>query len=55
MLAEHLHKTVAELELMPFAEFMDWMRFFEERNREREVEKGNLMVMSNEEIAEKFG
>jgi hypothetical protein len=50
MLAEHLHKTVTELEDMPLAEFMDWMRYFEERNRKAEAEKGNLMAMDEDEM-----
>lgn len=50
MLAEHLHKTVSELEEMPLSEFLNWIRYFEEKNRRLEVEKGNVMAMNEDEF-----
>lgn len=32
-LAEHLHKTVAEIEAMDWIEFRDWQAYFEVKRR----------------------
>lgn len=49
-LAESLHKGVWELHDMPASEYNGWMLFHAERVRQREVEKGNLMAMTEEEM-----
>lgn len=33
-LAEHLHKTVAEIEQMTYEEFNGWVAYFEVRNKD---------------------
>lgn len=38
MLAEHLHKTVGEVDRMSFEEFVGWNQFFHVRDKLRELE-----------------
>lgn len=54
MLAEALHKCVYELDAMPVAEYMNWMAYFEEKNRRREAANGNLLAMDEDDMIEKF-
>ena len=49
-LAENLGRMVCELEAMPASEYMDWIAYYQERNREQEAADGNLLAMSGEDL-----
>lgn len=53
-LAEMLHKCVYELEDMPASEYRDWIYYFDEKARRKEVKDGNLMAMTPEEAISRF-
>lgn len=53
-LAEMLHKFLWEVEQLPSSEYMGWIAYFDEKERKKEVEKGNLMAMNEDEIARHF-
>jgi hypothetical protein len=53
-LAETLHKCVYELEDMPTGEYMDWIRYMDERQRQREAEDGNLLAMEADDMIGKL-
>lgn len=53
-LAHALHKCVYEIGQMPTSEYMGWLLFFAEQNRQQEVSKGNLLAMNEDEVMERF-
>lgn len=53
-IAEVLHKFVWEVKLMGTVEYMGWIAYFDERERKKEVTKGNIMAMTEDEIVGAF-
>lgn len=53
-LAERLSMGVWQLKQMPISEYFGWMRYCqklqEERQRQEEVNKGNLLAMSTQDM-----
>lgn len=44
-IAEVLHKCVYEVEQMSTSEYFGWLSFYEEKQRQREADNGNLLAM----------
>jgi len=53
-IAEILHKFVWECEQMSSSEYMGWIAYFDEKERKKEVSKGNLIAMNDDEITKAF-
>lgn len=49
-----LHKFVWEVKEMPTSEYLGWVAYFEEKERRKQVKKGNLMAMNPEDISKAF-
>jgi hypothetical protein len=54
-MAETLGMTVTQLKReMTFNEYKGWIAFYAERDRQKEVQNGNLLAMNPEDILGKF-
>jgi len=49
-----LHKFVWECKELPASEYLGWIAYFEEKERKKEVKRGNIMAMDSEELTKAF-
>lgn len=49
-LAEALHMTVEEVENMRTSEYIGWIEYFEEKDRQRRASEGDVTAMTSDEM-----
>jgi len=55
-LAETLCMTVTRLkEEMTWVEYLGWVEFYKERDRQKDADSGNLLAMDPDDIMKRFG